>query len=100
MFEQVVYDETGQNLTGLLSDYLLATAAELPDFEILPMHTPSRHTPAGLKGMAEGGVMGAIGAVTCAVNDALGPTGAVAQRQPLDPVYLRGLIRATGWEGA
>ena len=44
--------------------------------------------------------MGAIGAVTCAVNDALAPTGAVAQRQPLDPVYLRGLIRATGWEGA
>jgi carbon-monoxide dehydrogenase large subunit len=93
LFEQVVYDENGQNLTGLLSDYLVATAAELPDFEIIPMHTPSRHTPAGIKGMAEGGVMGAIGAVTNAVNDALAPDGVVAERQPLTPIYLRGLLR-------
>jgi len=93
LFEQVVYDENGQNLTGLLSDYLVATAAELPDFEIIPMHTPSRHTPAGIKGMAEGGVMGAIGAVTNAVNDALAPDGVVAERQPLTAVDLRGLLR-------
>jgi len=74
----------------------VATAAELPDIEIIPMHTPSRHTPAGIKGMAEGGVMGAIGAVTNAVNDALSPAGVVAERQPLTPVYLRGLLRSGG----
>lgn len=94
LFEQVVYDRQGQNLTGLLSDYLVATASELPDFEIIPMHTPSRHTPAGIKGMAEGGVMGAIGAITHAVNDALAPYGVVAERQPLSPMYLRELIRS------
>lgn len=93
LYEQVVYDASGQNLTGLLADYLVATAAELPDFEILPMHTPSRHTPAGIKGMAEGGVMGAIGVVTSAVNDALAPLGVVADRQPLTPMWLRELIR-------
>jgi hypothetical protein len=37
------------------------------------MHTPNRRTPAGIKGMAEGGVTGEIGAVTIAVNDALAP---------------------------
>ena len=94
LFEQVIYDNNGQNLTGLLADYLVATASELPDFEIIPMHTPSRHTPAGIKGMAEGGVMGAIGAVTIAVNDALAPLGVVAERQPLTPMLLRGLIRS------
>jgi aerobic carbon-monoxide dehydrogenase large subunit len=94
LFEQVIYDRNGQNLTGLLSDYLVATASELPDFEIIPMHTPSRHTPAGIKGMAEGGVMGAIGAITHAVNDALAPYGVVAERQPLSPMYLRELIRS------
>lgn len=93
LFEQVVYDKSGQNLTGLLSDYLVATASELPDFEVVPMHTPSRHTPTGIKGMAEGGVMGAIGAVTHAVNDALAPLGVVAERQPLTPMALRELIR-------
>lgn len=93
LYEQVVYDANGQNLTGLLADYLVATAAELPDFEILPMHTPSRHTPAGIKGMAEGGVMGAVGVITSAVNDALAPLGVVADRQPLTPMLLRDLIR-------
>jgi carbon-monoxide dehydrogenase large subunit len=94
LFEHIVYDEGGQNLSGTLADYLVATAHELPDFELLPMHTPNRSTPAGVKGMAEGGVMGAIGALTNAVNDALEPLGAVAERQPLTPMYLRELLRA------
>ena len=93
LFEHVEYDDTGQNLTGSFADYMLATAAELPDIEILPMHTPNRSTPAGLKGMAEGGVMGAIGALSNAVNDALAPFGVVADCQPLTPMYLRELLR-------
>ncbi len=93
LFEHVYYDETGQNLSSTLADYLVATACELPNFEILPMHTPNRRTPAGIKGMAEGGVMGAIGAVTNAVNDALAAFGVTAERQPLTPPYLRGLLR-------
>jgi aerobic carbon-monoxide dehydrogenase large subunit len=93
LFEHVEYDEQGQNLSGSLADYLVATAYELPRFELIPMHTPSQHTPAGIKGMAEGGVMGAIGALMNAVNDALAPLGVVADRQPLSPVYLRALLR-------
>jgi carbon-monoxide dehydrogenase large subunit len=94
LFEHIDYDENGQNLSGTLADYLVATAHELPDFELLAMHTPNGSTPAGVKGMAEGGVMGAIGALTNAVNDALAPFGAVAVRQPLTPMYLRELLRA------
>lgn len=93
LFEQVYYDETGQNLSGTLADYLVATACELPHFEIISMHTPNRATPAGIKGMAEGGVMGAIGALTNAVNDALAPFEVVVNQQPLTPMYLRDLLR-------
>lgn len=93
LFEHVEYDAQGQNLSGTLADYLVATSHELPRIELLPMHTPSRHTPAGIKGMAEGGVMGAIGALMNAVNDALAPYGAVADRQPVTPIYLRELLR-------
>jgi carbon-monoxide dehydrogenase large subunit len=93
LFEEVFYDAEGQNLTGLLSDYLMATSAEVPDIETIPMNTPSSHTPAGLKGMAEGGVMGAIGAVSLAVTDALSPLGLVVERQPLTPMALRELLR-------
>jgi carbon-monoxide dehydrogenase large subunit len=93
LFEHVEYDERGQNLSGTLADYLMATAHELPNIDIISMHTPNRHTPAGLKGMAEGGVMGAIGALSNAVSDALAPLGIRVEQQPLTPMYLRGLIR-------
>lgn len=93
LLEQVYYDESGQNLSSTLADYLVATACELPNFEILPMHTPNRRTPVGIKGMAEGGVMGAIGALTSAVNDALAPFGVTADKLPLTPPYIRSLLR-------
>jgi carbon-monoxide dehydrogenase large subunit len=93
LLEEVVYDENGQNRSGSFADYLLATAVEIPPIEVIAMHTPNRRTPTGSKGMAEGGVMGAVGAVMSAVNDALKPFGVVAERQPLTPDYIRSLIR-------
>jgi carbon-monoxide dehydrogenase large subunit len=93
LFEHVEYDGQGQNLSGTLADYLVATAHELPTFEIISMHTPNQATPAGIKGMAEGGVMGSIGALTNAVNDALAPFGVVATEHPLTPMSLRALLR-------
>ena len=61
------------------ADYLISTAHEVPNFEIVHMHTPNAKTPTGTKGMAEGGVMGSI--------------GVVADRQPLNPQYIRSLRR-------
>lgn len=95
LLEHMRYDEYGNNITGSLADYLVATSTDLPDFEVIPMHTPSRGNPVGIKGMAEGGVMGAIGVIASAVNDALAPFGVVAERQPLSPDYLRSLLRQT-----
>ncbi|MEO7405148.1 MAG: molybdopterin cofactor-binding domain-containing protein, partial [Burkholderiales bacterium] len=94
LFEEVVYDAEGQNLTATLADYLLPTACELPAFEVLSLNTPSRATPIGLKGMAEGGVMGAIGAVSLAVQDALAPFGVVVDRLPLSPENVRRMLRS------
>ena len=51
--------------------------------------------PTGSKGMSEGGVMGAVGTVTSAVNDALAPFGVVAERQPLTPPAIMQLLAAT-----
>ncbi len=90
--EQVVYDEGGQNVTGSFMDYAMSVASDLPPIEIIACHTASTRTPTGSKGMSEGGVMGAIGAVTLAVNDALTPFGVVAERQPLTPQSIRALL--------
>ncbi len=93
LLEHMRYDEHGNNITGSLADYLVATSADLPNFETIAMHTPSRGNPVGTKGMAEGGVMGAVGVIMSAVNDALAPFGVVADRQPLSPDYVRALLR-------
>ena len=96
LFEQVVYDENGQNVTGSFMDYLLPTAAELPTVEVVHLDTPNQRTPAGLKGMSEGGVMGAIGAVCNAVSDALSPFGIAIEEQPLSPSRIKSLLRNRG----
>jgi carbon-monoxide dehydrogenase large subunit len=93
LYENIAFDGRGQILSATLADYLLPTACEVPGIELLPMHTANRRTPAGIKGMAEGGVMGATGAVGNAVNDALAPFGVVASAQPFSPDRLRALLR-------
>lgn len=93
LLEEVVYDEDGQNITGSFADYSIATAVEIPPMRLVHVGVPSPDTPTGSKGMSEGGVMGSIGAVTNAVNDALAPFGVVAEKLPLSPQYLRSLLR-------
>jgi carbon-monoxide dehydrogenase large subunit len=94
LLEEVVYDEHGQNRSGSFADYLLATAVEIPPIEVISQHTPNAKTPTGSKGMSEGGVMGATGALPSAVNDALAPFGVVAEAQPLSPMYICSLLRS------
>lgn len=99
LLEEIVCENNGQNSSGSFADYMLATAAEIPPIEVISRHTPNRRTPTGSKGMAEGSVMGAIGAVKNAVNDALRPFEVVADRQPLSPQYIRSLVRGNIRQG-
>jgi carbon-monoxide dehydrogenase large subunit len=46
--------------------------------------------------MAEGGVMGAIGALSNAISDALASCGVVAEKQPFTPARLARLVRKKG----
>ena len=90
--ECVVYDENGQNVTGSFMDYAMPVAELIPPIALIPMHTPSRRTLSGTKGMSEGGVMGAVGALPLAVADALAPFGVVVDRQPLAAPAVLGMI--------
>jgi aerobic carbon-monoxide dehydrogenase large subunit len=97
--EHVVYDNNGQNVTGSFADYAMPVAATIPPITLIPMHTPSRYTLSGTKGMAEGGVMGAVGALPLAVADALAPFGAVVGRQPLTAEVVRKMVARTAVSG-
>jgi aerobic carbon-monoxide dehydrogenase large subunit len=96
LLEEVVYGANGQNLSATLLDYAIPTAALMPAFEVEHLERPDPNTPLGMKGMAEGGVMGASAAISNAVADALAPLGAVAGRQPFTAQRLADALRAAG----
>ena len=75
LYEQIVYDEDGQLVTGTFVDYALPTAAEMPSFETDRTETPSPVNSLGVKGIGEAGTIAATPAVTAAVLDALQPFG-------------------------
>ena len=83
LFEEAVYDESGQLLTAGLPDYAVPKAAQLPPFELGHTVTPSPHNPLGAKGVGEAGTIGATPAVVNAVLDALAPFGVSHLDMPL-----------------
>ena len=86
--ERLVYDESGQLLTGSLMDYALPAAADLPSFTLGHLETPSPLTPGGRKGMGEGGTIGAPAAIANAVADAVKPLGVRVTSLPILPEAL------------
>ena len=85
LWEEAVYDEGGQLLTGSMLDYALPRADLLPDIEVLSTVTPSPHHPLGVKGIGEAGTIASTVAVYNAVLDALRPLGVSSIRMPLTP---------------
>lgn len=75
LYEEVVYDEEGNPLTGTFAGYGFPSAAELPSYERVAMETPTPHNPIGVKGIGESGTVGSTPAVLNAVIDALAPYG-------------------------
>jgi carbon-monoxide dehydrogenase large subunit len=73
LFEQSVYDETGQLLTGSFMDYAMPRAADMPDMKLaFDQSVPTQQNLLGAKGVGEAGCHGAVPAIVNAVIDALG----------------------------
>jgi carbon-monoxide dehydrogenase large subunit len=85
LFEELSYAQDGALLNGTMADYLAPMAAEMPDITVWHVETPEASTQLGAKGVGEAGLIGAMGAVWTAVNDALRPLGVVALHQPFTP---------------
>ena len=93
LFEELIYDETGNLLTVSLADYLPPTMAEVPTIEIEHLETVSDATITKAKGVGEGGAIGAPAAIINAMVDALSPFGIEIFRMPATPQHIRKLIR-------
>ena len=96
LFEEIVYDENGQNLSGTFMDYLLPTAVETPNWELGKTITPSPHHPLGAKGVGESPTVGAPPAIANAVVDALWHLGVRHIDIPITPQKLWKILREHG----
>lgn len=96
MFEEIVYDENGQILTGTFADYLLPTAVETPVWELGKTITPSPHHPLGAKGVGESPTVGAPPAIANAVVDALWHLGVRHIDIPITPEKVWKALRDAG----
>jgi carbon-monoxide dehydrogenase large subunit len=85
LWEEAVYDEQGQLLTGSLLDYAIPRADQLPDIEVHSTVTPSPHHPLGVKGIGEAGTIASTVAVYNAALDALATFGVKSVVMPLTP---------------
>ncbi|WP_306391939.1 xanthine dehydrogenase family protein molybdopterin-binding subunit [Telluria beijingensis] len=88
LFEECIYSESGQMSNASLADYLIPMAGEMPQIHVGHVSTPERETSLGAKGVGEAGTVGAIGAIWCAVNDALRPLAQTVWRQPFTPAHV------------
>ena len=92
LYEHAVYDENGQLLTGTLLDYLIPTAADVPQVEIAHLESPSPYVPSGIKGMGEAGAIAPPAAIANAVADALRPFGVRVNSLPLSPERVLAML--------
>ena len=88
LYEQVVYDERGQLITGTFMDYALPTAAEIPSFELDRTETKSPSNSLGVKGIGEAGTIASTPAIVNAVIDALRHEGVTYLDMPLTPLRI------------
>jgi carbon-monoxide dehydrogenase large subunit len=94
MLERTVYDpESGQLLTGSLTDYAVPHADTLPRIEFSYNVVPCRTNPLGVKGAGEAGAIGAPPALVNAVIDAVSELGIDHLDMPLTPERLWRALR-------
>jgi carbon-monoxide dehydrogenase large subunit len=92
LFEEFRYDERGQPLSVTFADYLMPTAHDVPEVDILITEdAPSTCNPLGIKGAGEGGVAAVGAVIASAVDDALGGKGLITQI-PITPQVVKAII--------
>ena len=88
LFEEVSYDAEGALRTGSMLDYLVPTAAEMPEIVLDRTVTPTPVNDLGVKGIGEAGTIAASACVINGIVDALAPLGITHVDMPASPDRL------------
>lgn len=94
LLEEAAYSEDAQPIATTFMDYLIPSSAVIPALEVEHMETPSPFTPGGMKGMGEGGTIGAPAAVVNAIAAALPEVSHLLTETPVTPARLWQVSRA------
>jgi len=85
LYEDTLYSDDGQLLTGSFMDYAMPRAAHAPNFSYAELGDPAKTNPLGVKGCGEAGCAGSMTSVMNAVVDALSPYGVRHIDMPATP---------------
>ena len=96
LYEQAVYDDNGQLITGELMDYAVPKSTMMPWIESSHTVTPSPVNPLGVKGVGEAGTIGCSPAVVNSVVDALSHLGVRHIDMPMTPEKIWKLVNQGG----
>jgi len=96
LWEQAVYDDNGQLVTGEFMDYAMPRARSMPWIESSHTCTPSPVNPLGVKGVGEAGTIGSTPAMVNSVIDALSPLGIRHVDMPLTPEKIWKIVAEAG----
>jgi carbon-monoxide dehydrogenase large subunit len=92
-YEQLVFDDYGQLLTGSFMDYLIPTSKEIPRIELGHSETPSPLNPLGIKGAGEAGAIPVSPLFAQALENALDLENLEILEIPLSPTRLWELVQ-------
>jgi carbon-monoxide dehydrogenase large subunit len=82
LMENIVYDSSGQLVSGSFMDYAMPRADDFCTFNLAENEVPTATNPLGVKGAGESGTVGALPSVMNAINDALSRIGAPYVQMP------------------
>ena len=85
LFEEAVHDESGTLTTATLADYLVPSAADLPEYVTDRTETRATSNALGVKGVGEAGTIASTPAVVNAVVDAIRHFGVDDVEMPCSP---------------
>ncbi|HVQ92835.1 MAG TPA: xanthine dehydrogenase family protein molybdopterin-binding subunit [Mycobacteriales bacterium] len=96
LYEEAVYDPDGNLITGTMVDYLIPSAADLPEFTTDRTETPATSNPLGVKGVGEAGTIASTPAVVSAVVDAVRQFGVDDVQMPCSPERVWRAVHGVG----
>jgi carbon-monoxide dehydrogenase large subunit len=100
LMENIVYDASGQLVSGSFMDYAMPHAGDFCTFTLGENEVPTKTNPLGVKGAGESGTVGALPSVMNAVNDALARIGAPYLQMPATPEKVWRAMQEAGWRPA